>query len=160
MNTNCKEIAYCMIEGSDAYPNIHGMVRFYSHEDGIMMDVNVAGLPMPRNMRCKQPIFGFHIHEGNACSGTRDMPFENALGHYNPNRCMHPYHAGDLPPLFANRDGMARMTFLNDRFRISDVIGRAMIIHASPDDFHTQPSGNSGTMMACGIIKRVQTNAY
>jgi len=76
-------------------------------------------------------------------------PFSDVMSHYNPNGCEHPYNDGDLPPLFGN-GGYALCAFLTDRFSVNDVIGRTVIIHDQPDDFTTQPSGNSGTKIACG----------
>ena len=67
--------------------------------------------------------------------------------------CEHPNHAGDLPPLFGN-NGFALSLFLTNRFTVDEVIGRTIIIHDHPDDFTTQPSGNSGTKIACGVIRR------
>ena len=75
------------------------------------------------------------------------------MKHYNPHGCDHPYHAGDLPPLFET-SGLALSAFLTDRFTVDEVIGRTVIIHDQPDDFTTQPSGNSGTKIACGVIRR------
>lgn len=146
--------ALCRISGSSQYNSITGIVYFYEIDEGIWIKANVQGLPMPQMLHCNQPIFGFHIHEGTMCSGPINNPFMDAKGHYNPDNCMHPYHAGDLPPLFANKNGTAEMGFSNDRFTINEVIGRVMIIHLHPDDFHTQPSGNSGTMIACGKITK------
>lgn len=59
-----------------------------------------------------------------------------------------------MPSLFENK-GYAYMTFLTDRFKLKDVIGKAIIIHSMPDDFTSQPSGNSGEKIACGIINKV-----
>ena len=134
------------------YAGVEGMVFFYEVEDGILIEADVRGLPMPNKISCNQPIFGFHIHAGESCEGTKQDPFKDALGHFNPDNCPHPYHAGDLPPLFANKEGMAMMSVVDDRFTLKEVIGKVMIIHAQPDDFHTQPSGNSGLMIACGKI--------
>ena len=78
-----------------------------------------------------------------------------ADGHYNPTNAMHPQHAGDMPSLLAN-DGNAFLIFYTDRFHPEDVIGRAVIIHAHPDDMTTQPSGNSGAMIACGEIREMK----
>ena len=68
---------------------------------------------------------------------------------------MHPQHAGDMPSLLAN-DGNAFLIFYTDRFHPEDVIGRAVIIHAHSDDMTTQPSGNSGAMIACGEIREMK----
>ena len=97
---------------------------------------------------------GFHIHEGT-CQGTKAESFAQADGHYNPTNAMHPQHAGDMPSLLAN-DGNAFLIFYTDRFHPEDVIGRAVIIHAHPDDMTTQPSGNSGAMIACGEIREMK----
>lgn len=81
-------------------------------------------------------------------------PFADAMSHYNPNGCGHPNHAGDLPLLFGN-NGFALSLFLTNRFYIDEVIGRTVILHDHPDDFTTQPAGNSGTKIACGVIRRI-----
>lgn len=75
-----------------------------------------------------------------------------ADGHYNPNHTEHPNHAGDLPPLLSN-NGYAFLGFYTNRFHPEDVIGRTIIIHVNPDDFVSQPSGNAGEMIACGVIR-------
>ena len=95
--------------------------------------------------------FGFHIHEGTSCSGNIEDEFANANGHYNPNKCPHPYHLGDLPPLIEN-NGHAYMSILINKFKLEDIIGKVIIIHDMPDDFTSQPSGNSGTKIACRKI--------
>lgn len=154
MNQQMNPNAYCRILGSRAYRNLSGLVYFYETKDGILVRANIRGLPVPRRIRCNQPIFGFHIHEGTSCTGTIEEPFKDALGHYNPFHCPHPYHAGDLPPLFANEKGLAMMSVVLDRFNLNEVIGKTMIIHANADDFTSQPSGNSGPMIACGRIAR------
>lgn len=105
---------------------------------------------MPTNA-CSNPIFGFHIHSGSQCSGNMEDPFAEALEHYNSNGCMHPYHAGDMPPLFGN-NGYAYQIFLTDRFTVNEIIGKTVIIHSGPDDFVTQPGGNAGGRIACGQI--------
>ena len=74
--------------------------------------------------------------------------------HYNPGACEHPHHAGDLPPLFGC-NGYAMSVFLTDRFLVDDVIGKTLIIHDRPDDFKTQPAGDAGEKMACGVIQSV-----
>ena len=89
---------------------------------------------------------------GISCSGNAEDEFADALTHYNPNHCLHPSHAGDFPPLLQN-NGYAYMSFLTNQFRVKDILGKVVIIHDSPDDFTSQPSGNSGKKIACGKIK-------
>ena len=139
--------AYAVIRGV----GIDGQVFFYEYGTGCLLVVEVNGLP---NTDCNVGIHGFHIHEGT-CQGTKAEPFAQADGHYNPTNAMHPQHAGDMPSLLAN-DGNAFLIFYTDRFHPEDVIGRAVIIHAHPDDMTTQPSGNSGAMIACGEIREMK----
>lgn len=142
--------ARAVMKGSPGYPNINGTVSFYQLIDGVMLISQIQGLPQGTDS-CAANVFGFHIHDGASCTGNSEDPFANTGGHYNPHDCPHPAHAGDLPPLFGNQ-GFSFMAFFTDRFSIDEVIGRTVIIHASPDDFTTQPSGNSGTKIACGRI--------
>ena len=79
--------------------------------------------------------------------------FESAGGHLNFENTPHPEHTGDLPPLFG-ADGRAYLAVITGRFSVNDVIGRTVIIHSDPDDFKTQPAGNSGERIACGVISR------
>ncbi len=73
-------------------------------------------------------------------------------GHYNPTGQQHPKHVGDMPPLLAN-DGIAFSAFYTNRFNPEDIVGKVVVIHANPDDFTSQPSGNPGSIVACGEIK-------
>lgn len=139
------------ITGSESYPGISGAVRFYQTKEGVIVCAEIRGLPQGA-LPCHGRVFGFHIHKGTDCGGNMDDPFADAMSHYDPHGCEHPYHAGDLPPLFGN-GGHALSMFLTDRFSVSEVIGKAVIIHDRPDDFTTQPSGNSGTKIACGVIR-------
>ncbi len=142
--------ARAIVAGNPDYSSIHGSVSFYQTPDGVVLLAQIHGLPTGDGP-CAPDIFGFHIHEGRSCSGSSEDPFADTGGHYNPKGCPHPAHAGDLPPLFGNR-GNAFMAFLTDRFTVREVVGRTVVIHASPDDFTTQPSGNSGEKIACGRI--------
>lgn len=143
--------AVAFLNGSEKYEEIWGQVFFYELNDSVLVRAEVSGLP-EGNGSCDCPIFAFHIHEGTQCTGTLKDPFSNAGMHYNPNNCPHPYHAGDMPPLF-DVDGSAVLLFLTNRFRVREIIGRTVIIHAKPDDFMSQPSGNSGEKIACGVIR-------
>ena len=146
--------AAASIAGSKDYPGISGTVRLYQANAGVIVLAQVSGLPQS-DIPCQDRIFGFHIHEGTDCGGNMDDPLADAMSHYNPDGCGHPYHAGDLPPLFGN-NGLALSLFLTNRFSIDEVIGRTVIIHDYPDDFTTQPSGHSGTKIACGVIRRIK----
>lgn len=144
--------ATAIIKGSKEFKNINGKIMFYQLRGAVLVRSDFSGLPQSMQ-NCSHPVFGFHIHDGESCTGTKENPFENADGHYNPSECKHPFHAGDMPPIFG-ADGKAISVFLTNRFNVSEIIGKAVILHSQPDDFTTQPSGNSGKMIACGIIKR------
>lgn len=146
--------AWAKIKASASYPQITGNIRFYGTIYGVVAVAEISGLRQATS-NCDNPVFGFHIHEGSSCGGNGEEPFPNTSTHYNPNSCPHPYHAGDLPPLFG-AGGYAFSAFLTNRFTIPEIIGKTIIIHSSPDDFTTQPSGNSGTKIACGEIMAVR----
>ena len=141
--------AIAKIKGNSDYPNLHGTVTFKQTSKGVLVTAEIYGLPHEDG--CNSGILAFHIHSGTSCTGNASDPFADADGHYNPNGCSHPYHAGDLPPLFGN-DGYAYMSVLTDRFTVKEIIGKVVIIHSQPDDFKTQPSGDSGVKIACGKI--------
>lgn len=135
--------AWACITGGEAYPHIRGTVRFFSCGSGVLVTADIRGLPEGN------AIHGFHIHAGEACTGSR---FADTLGHFDPGQQPHPFHAGDLPPLFSC-GGKAYMQVLTGRFRIREVIGRTVVIHSQADDFHSQPAGNAGEKIACGVIR-------
>ena len=149
----CQPQAAASIAGSKGYPGVTGTVRLYQTNEGVILLAKISGLPQSDGP-CQERVFGFHIHEGTSCGGNMDDPFADAMAHYNPGNCRHPHHAGDLPPLFGN-NGLALSLFLTNRFSVNEVIGKTVIIHDHPDDFTTQPSGNSGTKIACGAIRRI-----
>lgn len=146
--------AVAYMKGSPEYPDIYGMLKLYQAENGVYVAAAIYGLPVPSS-KCGNTVFAFHIHNGTGCSGDKAEAFSDAGTHYNPTDCPHPLHSGDMPPLFSN-GGNAWSVFLTDRFSVCDVIGLPVIIHLSSDDFMTQPSGNSGTKIACGIIQAVK----
>lgn len=80
--------------------------------------------------------------------------FPNTGNHYNPGNVPHPEHAGDLLPLLSN-NGYAWMSFYTGRVNVEDIIGRSVVIHSMRDDFTSQPSGNSGDKIGCGVIERM-----
>lgn len=144
--------AAASIAGSGSCPDVSGTVRFYQTKEGVVVLAEVRGLPQGSSP-CQERVFGFHIHKGSDCGGNMDDPFADAMSHYDPDGCEHPHHAGDLPPLFGN-GALALSLFLTGRFTVDEVIGKTVIIHDRPDDFTTQPSGNAGTKIACGVIRR------
>jgi Cu-Zn family superoxide dismutase len=103
---------------------------------------------------------GFHIHEAGDCSSADGM---SAKGHFNPHGKPHgnpgsaERHAGDLPSLKADKGGRAKVDVTVDALSIGsgagNIVGRGLIIHADPDDYKTQPTGNAGARLACGVIK-------
>jgi Cu-Zn family superoxide dismutase len=145
-----------MIPGPD-YPLIRGIVTFADiQRGGVLVCVDVMGLPPYKpGTGDEQPIgpFGFHIHEGGQCViGDPSNPFASAGGHWNPTKQPHGNHAGDFPVLVAD-NGRARMCFIIDRFTVGEIIGKSIVVHESPDDYRTQPAGNTGKRIACGVIK-------
>jgi len=102
---------------------------------------------------------GLHIHEGADCSGDA----MGAKGHFNPHGKPHGQHgsadshAGDLPSLKANKAGRGNVQVEVSGITVSpgpaSIIGRGLVVHASPDDFNTQPHGNAGARIACGVIQ-------
>lgn len=101
---------------------------------------------------------GFHIHEAGDCSSGDGM---SAKGHFNPFGKPHgsggERHAGDLPNLKADAKGRAKLVAEVDVITVTpgpaSIVGRGVIIHADPDDYKTQPTGNAGARLACGVIK-------
>lgn len=147
--------AIAQIHGGPLAPEITGAVWFFDEPGGTGVLMSVRGLPPYRpSLNGEDPVgpHGFHIHQiGNCTVGNPNEPFMAAGEHWNPDNQPHGNHAGDFPVLFSNH-GLAKMYFYTDRFKPSDVIGRSVIIHQSPDDYRTQPAGDSGKRLACGVI--------
>lgn len=143
-------VAYAVIRGSKKYPDIKGKAVFYDTYGGTVVVASVCGLPQDQGGN-HSGFHGFHIHEGGSCTENEQGEFTDAHGHYNPEGTPHPEHVGDLPPLLSNC-GTAWMAVYTNRFYPEDVIGRTVIIHEKADDFHSQPSGDAGEMIACGEI--------
>ena len=152
-------IAYAILKGSTLAPNIKGIVYFFPKDNGTVVVAEFVGLPTHVLAEDgEQPIgpFGFHIHEGKTCGEfVGEKAFEAAGSHYNPTNLSHPNHVGDLPVIFSN-DGYAWIAAYTNRFKPYDVIGYTIVLHQSPDDFRTQPSGNSGFRIACGVIEKAK----
>lgn len=144
--------AYAVIEGGPLAPEMSGKAMFCSLTDGTLLKICIKGIPRYTSEGKPSLFHGLHIHElGNCNIGDATAPFKASGGHWNPTNEPHPYHYGDLPPLMSS-NGIAAMSVYLSRFSIKDIIGKAIIIHENADDFTTQPSGNSGNRLACGII--------
>jgi Cu-Zn family superoxide dismutase len=151
MLRSLKPAARAIVRGSAAYPAVEGYVTFYPSGPGVIVAAEFSGLP-GEGGPCSGRVFGFHIHEGDRCTGTAEEPFADAGSHFNPYDCEHPRHAGDLPPLFGNA-GYAFGMVYTDRFTVAQVIARTVVVHLNPDDFTSQPAGMSGERIACGVIQ-------
>ncbi|NCA92882.1 superoxide dismutase family protein [bacterium] len=92
--------AFALLKGSDAYPALRARVEFYQTNKGVLVLTEAYNLPDKENKGFGA--FAFHIHSGESCTKYGDDPFAGAEGHFNPTDALHPYHAGDLPPLFSN----------------------------------------------------------
>ena len=136
------------IYGSEEYPQLHGRISFYRACHGSIITAEISGLPSANG------VYAMHIHNGTACTGNANDPFADSGTHLDLTNSEHPYHTGDLPPIFSN-NGYAWSAVYTDRFTPEQVKDRTIIIHKAPDDFHTQPSGNAGVKIACGVIKNL-----
>lgn len=131
---------------------ITGEVQFRPMKDGVKIRAEVTGL-------APKSVHGFHIHETGKCEGP---DFKSAGGHYNPGHEAHGAptssvkHLGDLGNLVANDKGVAikevDLTGLSEK-DVRELYGKALILHAKPDDFSSQPSGAAGDRVGCGVIK-------
>jgi Cu-Zn family superoxide dismutase len=131
-----------------------GVVNFTQKGSRVRVQGDVSGL------RPNQE-HGFHIHEKGDCSSGDGM---SAGGHFNPLGKPHAHpaiserHAGDLQALKADASGRARVDAEIDLITVEEgptsVVGKGLIVHAQPDDYRTQPTGNSGARLACGVIQR------
>lgn len=128
-----------------------GTVTFTQKGGKVLLDAKVAGLAPGSH--------GFHIHEKGDCSSGDGM---SAGGHFNPAGKPHAApttterHTGDMPMLVADASGNAALVVELDLMTIgsgpNDIVGRGLVVHKDPDDFKTQPTGNSGARVACGVI--------
>jgi len=133
--------------------SVSGTVKFVQQGNQVMTTVNVAGLKPGQE-------HGFHIHDKGDCSSPDGM---SAGGHFNPTAKPHgpqasEHHGGDMPALKADASGNATATFYLTGITVTDgptsIVGHALIVHNDPDDYTTQPTGNSGARVACGVITK------
>lgn len=131
--------------------NARGTVSFTQQGDKVLINATIVGLtPGPH---------GFHIHEKGDCSAPDAT---SAGGHFNPDSKPHGdpfgemHHAGDMPMLNADASGKAKLYFETKAATLqpgpNSIVGRAVVIHQKVDDFTSQPAGNSGARIGCGVI--------
>jgi Cu-Zn family superoxide dismutase len=129
-----------------------GNVQFLQETNGVRIVAEINGLTPGAH--------GFHIHEKGDCSAP---DASSAGGHFNPFKTRHgkasggEHHAGDLPSLEADANGNAKLNVILTSIALTGentIVGRGLIVHAAPDDFTTQPTGNAGGRVACAVIAR------
>ena len=135
---------------------VTGTVSFQSVGQKVRVEARIAGLTPGEH--------GFHVHEAGDCSAA---DASSAKGHFNPAGRAHGHHggsdrhAGDMPNLVADASGRASLSAEVDMLSLTEgpagVLNRSVVIHADPDDYKSQPTGNSGKRVACGTIRAVST---
>ncbi len=129
---------------------VSGTVRFTPAAGGVKVSARLAGL--------KEGVHGFHIHEFGDCSAADGS---SAGGHFNPAGAPHagPHdatrHAGDMGNITAGKDGTASLDYVDPVASFegaNSILGRGVIVHVNPDDLKTQPTGNAGGRLACGVV--------
>ena len=141
---------------TDLSGNTLGTVQLTEMNGGVHITGDLTGVPNGEH--------GFHIHETGTCDPATE--FESAGAHFEPGGHEHGTenpegpHAGDLPNISADDDGAAALDLHNTTVTLSegeaslaDADGSALVLHASADDYKTDPSGNSGDRIACGVIE-------
>jgi len=138
--------------------NVHGTIEFTPNgTKGLRIQGNIKGL-LPDHS------YGIHLHENGNCSSPDAVGphFDPGLSnqHGRPGQSPGASHAGDLPNLETGNDGSAKLDYTTNALGVEgsdfSVIGRSIVVHAFPDDYTTQPSGNAGEPIACGVIVRVR----
>lgn len=120
---------------------------------GLVLTIDVAGAP--------PGLHAVHIHETGDCSAP---DAKSAGGHWNPTHEAHgkwampPHHLGDIGNLEVKPDGKGTLTLRTDKWTAggggaNDVVGHALVVHGAPDDFKSQPAGNAGPRIGCGVIE-------
>lgn len=131
---------------------VSGSVMFHDMGGHVMAHARLYGLKPNAE-------HGFHVHEKGDCSAA---DFTSAGGHYNPDNQPHgpqdgPRHAGDMPNLRTDASGNVDVRIMLKGVSVggtNDIVGRGVVLHANPDDYRSQPAGNSGPRIACGVIAK------
>lgn len=143
------ENAVCVLNATEGN-EVSGTVHFAKTDSGVIVTVHMKGLTPGKH--------GFHIHEFGDCSAADGT---SAGGHFNPDGHEHGNpmgemrHVGDLGNVDANEEGIAQMEHLDKLLKLNgenSIIGRSIIVHADEDDLTSQPTGNAGARVACGVI--------
>jgi superoxide dismutase, Cu-Zn family len=147
--------ATATLEGAPEDTDFSGTVTFTQDGDSVRVLVDLAGVDTPGK-------HGFHIHETGECThGTDGKHFTSAGGHFNPTGAEHacpptePRHAGDLGNVEVGANGAGRMEMTTTGVSLSganSIVGKAVLLHAGEDDCKTQPTGDSGDRLACGVV--------
>jgi len=140
--------AIARIYGNSKHPDISGEVKFTQLDDKVKITADIKGLP-------KSTFLGFHIHAKGNCSGDEQDEFKDVGKHYNPDRKRHPNHKGDLSSINTST-GKVHIEQETDRFTVDEIIGKAIILHSQRDDFTSQPAGDAGDKIACGVIREMK----
>ncbi|MBI2620363.1 MAG: superoxide dismutase family protein [Ignavibacteriales bacterium] len=129
---------------------VSGLVTFEATPNGVRVVANVSGLSPGKH--------GFHIHEYGDCSADDGT---SAGGHFNPHGMPHSgssdtkRHVGDLGNIEADQDGNAQLDYVDSVVSLSGkncIIGHAVIVHEKEDDLKSQPTGDAGGRLTCGVI--------
>lgn len=131
-----------------------GTARLVPAQGGVLIGLEAEGLP-PSSW------IGFHAHETGNCDHAAGH--ESAGGHFNPAGVEHGFltetgpHAGDMPNVWSDAEGRVRAEVFNPHVTLTEgdasLLGRALILHGGPDDYTSQPSGNSGDRLACAVVE-------
>jgi len=134
---------------------VSGTITFTQKGDKVLVAANVSGLT--------PGLHGFHVHEKGDCSAADAM---SAGGHFNPAGRPHgspdsaEHHGGDLGNLTADKSGNATLSIEVSGITLdqsaNSIVGKGVVVHANPDDLRSQPAGNSGPRVACGVIHLVE----
>lgn len=132
--------------------SISGTVIFEAQDGSLVVKTDLKGLKPNAKL-------GFHIHQLGFCEGP---DYKTAGDHYNPGNMKHggpmasEKHKGDMGNLVTDKVGNAKETIVLTDMKLDDLIGKSVLIHEKSDDFKTQPSGNSGARIACGLIRPIE----